>query len=95
MRTMSCSRSRAHDDEVLWTQSWTREPVVIVSLDDYQSMYLMRSSENTRRLAGAIVAGKLYVRRAHVATALQTAARPVDLRRRSSALGRANGSRRH
>jgi antitoxin YefM len=68
MRTMSYSRSRAHyaevldsvvDDreEVVITRAG-KEPVVIVSLDDYQSMketaYLMRSPENARRLRESI-----------------------------------------
>jgi antitoxin YefM len=68
MRTMSYSQSRAHyaevldsvvDDreEVVITRAG-KEPVVIVSLDDYQSMketaYLMRSPENARRLREAI-----------------------------------------
>jgi antitoxin YefM len=68
MRTMSYSQSRAHyaevldavvDDreEVVITRAG-KEPVVIVSLDDYQSMketaYLMRSPENARRLRESI-----------------------------------------
>lgn len=68
MRTMSYSQSRAHYAEVLDSVAEDREevvitragkePVVIVSLDDYQSMketaYLMRSPENARRLREAI-----------------------------------------
>jgi antitoxin YefM len=68
MKTMSYSQSRAHYAEVLDSVVDDREevvitragkdPVVIVSLDDYQSMketaYLMRSPENARRLRGAI-----------------------------------------
>ena len=68
MKTMSYSQSRAHYAEVLDSVVDDREeivitragkePVVIVSLDDYQSMketaYLMRSPENARRLREAI-----------------------------------------
>ena len=68
MRTMSYSQSRAHYAEVLDSVVDDREeivitragkePVVIVSLDDYESMketaYLMRSPENARRLREAI-----------------------------------------
>ena len=68
MRTMSYSQSRAHYAEVLDSVVDDREeivitragkePVVIVSLDDYQSMketvYLMRSPENARRLRESI-----------------------------------------
>ena len=68
MRTMSYSQSRAHYAEVLDAVVDDREeivivragkePVVIVSLDDYQSMketaYLMRSPENARRLRESI-----------------------------------------
>ena len=64
MRTMSYSQSRAHYAEVLDSVVNDREevvitragkePVVIVSLDDYQSMketaYLNRSPANARRL---------------------------------------------
>ncbi|MDF0531133.1 type II toxin-antitoxin system prevent-host-death family antitoxin [Tsukamurella sp. 8F] len=68
MKTMSYSESRAKyaetldavtDDreEVVITRAG-HEPVVIVSLDDYQSLketaYLLRSPENARRLIGAI-----------------------------------------
>ena len=67
MKTMSYSQSRAHYAEVLDSVVDDREevvitragkdPVVIVSLDDYQSMketaYLMRSPENARRLGEA------------------------------------------
>jgi antitoxin YefM len=65
---MSYSQSRAHYAEVLDSVVDDREeivitragkePVVIVSLDDYESMketaYLMRSPENARRLREAI-----------------------------------------
>ena len=68
MRTMSYSQSRAHYAEVLDSVVDDREeivitragkePVVIVSLDDYQSLkeaaYLMRSPENARRLRESI-----------------------------------------
>ena len=68
MKTMSYSHSRAHYAEVLDSVVDDREeivitragkePVVIVSLDDYQSMketaFLMRSPENARRLREAI-----------------------------------------
>ena len=68
MKTMSYSQSRAHYAEVLDSVVDDREeivitragkqPVVIVSLDDYQSMketaYLMRSPENARRLRESI-----------------------------------------
>lgn len=68
MRTMTYSESRANyaatldsvlDDreEVVITRAG-KDPVVIVSLDDYQSLketaYLLRSPENARRLLGAI-----------------------------------------
>ena len=68
MRTMSYSQSRAHyaevldsvvDDreEVVITRAG-KEPVVIVSLDDYQSMKetlrIVRSPENARRLRESI-----------------------------------------
>ncbi|MGF7235435.1 MAG: type II toxin-antitoxin system Phd/YefM family antitoxin [Frankia sp.] len=68
MRTMTYSESRARyaetldrvvDDkeEVVITRAG-HEPVVIVSLDDYQSLketaYLLRSPENARRLLTAI-----------------------------------------
>lgn len=68
MRTMSYTESRARyaevlnavvDDreEVVITRSG-REPVVIVSLEDYQSLketaHLLRSPENTRRLLASI-----------------------------------------
>jgi antitoxin YefM len=68
MRTMTYSESRAKyaetlnsvvDDreEVVITRAG-REPVVIVSLDDYESLketaYLLRSPENARRLLTAI-----------------------------------------
>ena len=68
MKTMSYSQSRAHYAQVLDSVVDDREeivitragkdPVVIVSLDDYQSMketaYLMRSPENARRLREAV-----------------------------------------
>lgn len=68
MKTMSYSESRARyaetldsvvDDreEVVITRAG-HEPVVIVSLDDYQSLkemaYLVRSPENARRLLASI-----------------------------------------
>ncbi|MDQ3402261.1 MAG: type II toxin-antitoxin system prevent-host-death family antitoxin [Actinomycetota bacterium] len=68
MKTMSYSESRANyaetldsvvndREEVVITRAG-REPVVIVSLDDYQSLketaYLLRSPENARRLITAI-----------------------------------------
>ncbi len=68
MKTMSYSESRARyaevldsviDDreEVVITRAG-REPVVMVSLEDYQSLketaYLLRSPENARRLLTAI-----------------------------------------
>lgn len=68
MKTMSYSESRAKyaemldaviDDreEVVITRAG-HEPVVIVSLDDYQSLketaYLLRSPENARRLITSI-----------------------------------------
>ncbi len=68
MRTMTYSESRARYAEVLNSVTEDREeiiitraghePVVIVSLDDYQSLketaYLLRSPENARRLLTAI-----------------------------------------
>jgi antitoxin YefM len=68
MRTMSYSESRAKyaetldsvvndREEVVITRAG-HEPVVMVSLDDYQSLketaYLLRSPENARRLITAI-----------------------------------------
>ena len=68
MRTMSYSESRAHyaetldsvvndREEVVITRSG-RAPVVMVSLDDYESLketaYLLRSPENARRLLASI-----------------------------------------
>ncbi|MGH9095552.1 MAG: type II toxin-antitoxin system Phd/YefM family antitoxin [Acidimicrobiales bacterium] len=68
MRTMTYSESRAKyaetlnavvDDreEVVVTRAG-RDPVVIVSLDDYESLketaYLLRSPENARRLLSSI-----------------------------------------
>ena len=68
MRTMTYSESRARyaetlnavvDDreEVVITRAG-HEPVVIVSLDDYESLkesaYLLRSPENARRLLASI-----------------------------------------
>lgn len=68
MKTMSYSESRARYAEVLDSVTNDREevvitraghdPVVIVSLDDYQSLketaYLLRSPENARRLLASI-----------------------------------------
>ncbi|THJ75902.1 type II toxin-antitoxin system Phd/YefM family antitoxin [Candidatus Frankia alpina] len=68
MRTMTYSESRARYAEVLSAVTDDREeivitraghePVVIVSLEDYQSLketaYLLRSPENARRLLTAI-----------------------------------------
>jgi len=68
MRTMTYSESRAkyaetlssvvdNREEVVITRAG-HEPVVIVSLDDYESLketaYLLRSPENARRLLTAI-----------------------------------------
>ncbi|MHA6801639.1 type II toxin-antitoxin system Phd/YefM family antitoxin [Bounagaea algeriensis] len=68
MRTMSYSESRAHyaetldsvvndREEVVITRAG-HEPVVMVSLDDYEALketaYLLRSPENARRLLGSI-----------------------------------------
>lgn len=68
MKTMSFSESRANyaktldsvvndREEVIITRSG-HEPVVIVSLDDYQSLketaYLLRSPANARRLLDSI-----------------------------------------
>ena len=68
MRTLTYSQTRATlaetlnavtDDreEVVITRAG-REPVVLVSLEDYQALketaYLLRSPENARRLLGAI-----------------------------------------
>lgn len=68
MRTMTYSESRAHyaetldavvndREEVVITRSG-HEPVVIVSLDDYQSLketaYLLRGPVNARRLLASI-----------------------------------------
>jgi antitoxin YefM len=68
MRTMTYTESRARYAETLTAVVEDREevvitraghePVVIVSLDDYQSLketaYLLRSPENARRLLTAI-----------------------------------------
>jgi antitoxin YefM len=68
MRTMSYSESRAKYAETLNAVTDDREevvitraghdPVVMVALDDYESLketaYLLRSPENARRLLGAI-----------------------------------------
>ena len=68
MRTMTYTESRARYAETLTAVVEDREevvitraghePVVIVSLDDYQSLketaYLLRSPENVRRLLSAI-----------------------------------------
>ena len=68
MKTMTYSESRAHyaetlssvvddSEEVVITRAG-HEPVVIVSLAEYESLketaYLLRSTENARRLLGAI-----------------------------------------
>lgn len=68
MRTMTYSESRAkyaetlnsvvdNREEVVITRAG-REPVVMVSLDDYESLketaYLLRNPENARRLLTAI-----------------------------------------
>jgi len=68
MKTMTYSESRARyaevldsvvndHEEVIITRAG-RDPVVIVSLDDYQSLketaYLLRSPENARRLLTSI-----------------------------------------
>jgi antitoxin YefM len=68
MRTMTYSESRAkyaetlnsvvdNREEVVITRAG-HEPVVIVSLDDYESLketaYLLRSPENARRLLASI-----------------------------------------
>ena len=68
MKTLSYSESRAHYAETLDSVTNDREeivitraghePVVMVALDDYQSLketaYLLRSPENARRLITAI-----------------------------------------
>jgi antitoxin YefM len=68
VRTMGYSESRANYAEVLNSVTDDREevvitraghePVVIVALDEYESLkesaYLLRSPENARRLLGAI-----------------------------------------
>ncbi len=68
MKTMSYTESRAHYAEVLDSVTDDREeivitraghePVVIVSLEDYESLretaYLMRSPANARRLLDAM-----------------------------------------
>jgi antitoxin YefM len=68
MRTMSYSESRAkyaetlnavvNDREEIVITRAGHEPVVIVSLDDYESLketaYLLRSPENARRLLTSI-----------------------------------------
>lgn len=68
MKTMSYSESRARYDEVLNSVVDDREevvitraghdPVVIVALDEYESLkesaYLLRSPENARRLLASI-----------------------------------------
>ncbi len=68
MRTMTYSESRAQyaatlsavvndREEVIITRAG-HDPVVIVSLDDYESLketaYLLKSPENARRLLGSI-----------------------------------------
>jgi antitoxin YefM len=68
MKTMTYSESRAHYAETLNTVINDREevvitraghdPVVMVALDDYESLkeaaYLLRSPENARRLLASI-----------------------------------------
>ncbi|MEV5409404.1 type II toxin-antitoxin system prevent-host-death family antitoxin [Thermopolyspora sp. NPDC052614] len=68
MKTMTYSESRAryaevldsvvNDHEEVIITCAGHEPVVIVSLDDYQSLketaYLLRSPENARRLLASI-----------------------------------------
>ena len=68
MKTMSYSDSRAHYAEMLDTVTDDREeviitraghePVVVVSLDDYESLketaYLLKSPANARRLLASI-----------------------------------------
>jgi antitoxin YefM len=68
MKTMSYSESRARYAETLDSVTDDREevvvtraghdPVVMVALDDYESLretaYLLKSPENARRLLGAI-----------------------------------------
>jgi antitoxin YefM len=68
MKTMTYSESRAHYAETLNAVTDDREevvitraghdPVVMVALDDYESLketaYLLRSPENARRLLAAI-----------------------------------------
>lgn len=68
MKTMSYSDSRAHYAEMLNTVTDDREeviitraghePVVVVSLDDYESLketaYLLKSPANARRLLASI-----------------------------------------
>lgn len=68
MKTMSYSDSRAHYAEMLDTVTDDREeviitraghePVVVVSLDDYESLketaYLLESPANARRLLASI-----------------------------------------
>jgi antitoxin YefM len=68
MKTMSYSESRAHYAEVLDSVVDDREevvitraghePVVIVSLDDYEALketaYLLRNPDNARRLLASI-----------------------------------------
>ena len=68
MRTRRSSQSRAHDaetlsvvvddrEEVVITRAG-HEPMVIVSLDEYESLketaYLLRNPANARRILGAI-----------------------------------------
>jgi antitoxin YefM len=68
MKTMSYSESRANyaaaldavldnREEIVITRAG-KDPVVMVALDDYESLketaYLLRSPENARRLLGAI-----------------------------------------
>jgi antitoxin YefM len=68
MKTMTYSESRAHyastldsvlndREEIIITRAG-RDPVVLVALDDYESLketaYLLRNPANARRLVGAI-----------------------------------------
>jgi antitoxin YefM len=84
MKTMSYTESRAHYAEVLDAVANDREevvitraghePVVIVSLDDYESLretaYLMRSPANARRLLDAME--RLETNRGHAHELLET-----------------------
>jgi antitoxin YefM len=84
MKTMSYTESRAHYAEVLDAVANDREevvitraghePVVIVSLDDYESLretaYLMRSPANARRLLDAME--RLEASRGHAHDLIET-----------------------